>query len=171
MSNNYSLTIKLEEGTKKKVAEDVGGAGGINDKNAAPGGEVSQEDNKSTKSIIKKVFGYSAIKSFVTQGLNYNVSTVQLRTGSHEAQQRANFTYSMALQGLGVVETIAGGGLVAGTGGAAIGLIAGIYGAQIQWLEKQNTVNMQNHLETYQQNLAAQRATYSGSRYQTVLQE
>lgn len=171
MSNNYSLTIKLEEGTKKKVAEDVGGAGGINDKNAAPGGEVSQEDNKSTKSIIKKVFGYSAIKSFVTQGLNYNVSTVQLRTGSHEAQQRANFTYSMAQQGLGIVEGIVGGAIAGGGTGAAIGAVISVAHTAISWNQKQDTINMQRNLEFTSQNYAAQRATYSGSRYQTVLQE
>lgn len=168
-NGNYTLTIKLVTDDKQQTAKEVGGAGGIN--SDTTGGEVSQEQDKTASTLLKKVVGYGTIKSFANQAITHYVSTVQLRTGSNEAQQRANFTYSLAQQGLGIAETIAAGAFAGGGIGAAIGAVMSVAHTAISWQQKQNVLDMQRNLEFTSQNYGAQRATYSGSRYQTVLQE
>lgn len=169
----YELIIKNE--SSQRVASQVGGAGGINTENqnqesVSVGGETTSE-NTGAQKLLKQVFGYKAVKSFATQALGHRVSTVQLRTGSHEAQQRANFSYQIGQQALGIAETIAIGAATGGLAGAAVGLVLGLVHTAIDWNNKADTLRLQNQLEQNAQLAAAQRATYSGSRYQTVLDE
>lgn len=170
MSRTYELIIRNE--TQDAVAQEVGGAGGIQ----TPDGSAESAGGEKTKKtpaqkLLKQVFGYKSIKSFATQALGHRVSTVQLRTGSMEAQQRANFSYQIGQQVLGIAETIAVGAATGGLAGAAVGLVLGLVHTAIDWNNKADTLRLQNQLEQNAQLAAAQRATYSGSRYQTVLDE
>ena len=167
----YELIIKNE--STKRVAAKVGGAGGINPENEdkeSVGGETT-ESGANPAVLLKRLFGYHAVKSVASQVVGHRVSTVQLRTGSHEAQERANFTYSIAQQGLGLVEGFIGGMAVGGPIGATIGVMSSLIHTAISWNQKADTLRLQRNLEENQQFMAAQRATYSGSRYQTVLDE
>lgn len=166
----YELIIKNE--SAQRVAEQVGGAGGINteNENESVGGETTQNETNAGK-LLKQVFGYKAIKSVATQVVGHRVSTVQLRTGSHEAQQRANFSYQIGQQAFGIAESLAVGAAVGGFAGAAVGAVMSLVHTAISWNQKADTLRLQNQLEQNTQLAAAQRATYSGSRYQTVLDE
>lgn len=168
----YELII--ESKATKRVASKVGGAGGIfeqwAEKEARLGSETT-ERGVSASAALQNLFGYHAVKSVASQVVGHRVSTVQLRTGSHEAQERANFTYSIAQQGLGLVEGFIGGMAVGGPIGATIGVMSSLIHTAISWNQKADTLRLQRNLEENQQFMAAQRATYSGSRYQTVLDE
>ena len=168
----YELIIRNET-EEENVAKEVGGAGGINTpQNGAGnggGGETSDEGANAEK-LLKKVIGYQRIKSVATNAIGYQVSTVQLRTGSTEAQQRASFAYSVGMQAFNIGESIAVGAMTGGWIGAAIGAVLSVADTAMSYAYKQNTINIQKQLENTTQDITAQRATFSGSRYQNVTQ-
>ena len=157
--NAYSLTITNETQSLK-----------LN--NTAAGGERSSNSvDKKADKLLKTMFGYKSVKSNVDTLIAHRVSTVSLRTGSTEAQQRANFIYSVASQGFNIAESIVGGFMIGNAAGAAVGALMSISHTLLSYSLKQDTLNIQNTLERTQQNFSAQRATFSGSRYQRVLDE
>ena len=165
----YELIIKNE--TEQEVAQEVGGAGGIQKPTGegnSSGGETSK-DGVNAKKIFNQVFGYQRVKSVATNAIGYQVSTVQLRTGSTEAQQRASFAYSVGMQAFNIVESIGVGAMTGGWIGAAIGAVLSVVDTAVSYAYKQNTLNIQNQLENTTQDITAQRATFSGSRYQNVM--
>lgn len=167
----YELILRNE--TERKVAKDVGGAGGIqtaDGANESTGGEVSSSDASAEK-ILKQVFGYKAVKRVVSTAISYQVSTVQLRTGSSEAQQRAQMAYSIGSQVFNIGESVVMGAVVGNLPGAIVGAILGITNTIWQYEMQQNTLNLQHTLEQNAQDLSAQRATISGSRYQNATME
>lgn len=168
------ITAKGFGGTKN-TAEEVGGAGGIqNQTGETAGGNEGEKKRKKddqssdAKKALAKLFGYSAIKSYASKAIGYEVSLVQLQTGSHEAHQRANFGYAIAQEAVGFVETIVAGASVGGVWGAVAGAAVAAINTTITWTQKANTLSIQQGLETTQQAFASQRVTVSGSRYQNA---
>ena len=164
----YELIIK-NEARKKQTEKDVGGAGGIQTQAQKAGGETDEQDVEAKK-LLGKVVGYQRIKSVSTNAIGYAVSTVKLRTGSTEAQQRASFAYSVGMQALNIGEDVAVGAMRGGLIGAAIGALLSITDTALSYVYKQNTLNIQNQLENTTQDITSQRATVSGSRYQNATQ-
>ena len=174
MSRVYELIIRNE--TSEDVAEEVGGAGGIQTNDGAgssPGGERTKQprsEGMDASQALKKLFGYSQIKQVATQVVGFQVSTVQLRTGSHEAQQRATFGYNMAQKAVSLGESVAAGAMVGGPAGAAVALVMSLLNTVIGVSQKIEKLRIEQNLEDTSHNLSAQRATVSGSRYQNVTQ-
>lgn len=169
MSRVYELIIKNE--TDSAAAKQVGGAGGIQTNDGAgdsSGGEKSKPT--SAEKALKQLFGYKAVKSVASQVISFQVSTVQLRTGSSEAQQKANFWYNVAQRGLSVGESLIGGALVGGLPGAIIGLAVGAAHTAIDIGQRIERMDMEKRVEDVSRDISAQRATVSGSRYQNVTQ-
>lgn len=164
----YELIIK-NEAQKKKTEKDVGGAGGIQNQDQKAGGETDEQSVDAEK-LLGKVFGYQRMKSVATNAIGYSVSTVKLRTGSTEAQQRASFAYSVGMQAFNIGESVAVGAMAGGLIGAAIGAVLSVADTAISYAYKQNTLNIQNQLENTTQDITSQRATVSGSRYQNATQ-
>ena len=171
---NYRIEIVATGFGSKNTAEEVGGAGGIQNQtgDTAGGNEGDKKkptvDDASAQKALKKLFGYAAMKSYASKAIGYEVSLVQLNTGSHEAQQRANFTYSIAQQGVGFIETVVAGASVGGVWGAVAGAAVSAINTAVTWTQKANTIAIQQGLETTQQSFASQRVTFSGSRYQNA---
>lgn len=164
--NHYTLTLENE--TQEGIAQEVGGAGGIqNTGSPSPaGGEQSDGISPSAKKAIRGVLSvYRPIKSTANQVISYEVSQVELRTGSREQHQRANFAYSVGTQLWNSAETIATGALLGGLPGAIVGLALSAVSTVVSISQAQNTINTQRNLEDVSRNLSAQRATVSGSRY------
>ena len=175
------ITAKGFGGTKN-TAEEVGGAGGIQNQTGgtAGGSEGSVTDvNKlrsstppkeknNAKQALKQLFGFAVLKNFGQRLYGHEVSMVQLRTGSHEAQQRANLGYSVAQEIVGMAEGAVLGAQVGGVWGAIAGVAISAINTTITWTQKANTLSTQQGLETTQQTFASQRVTFSGSRYQNA---
>lgn len=178
MSNTYTLIIKNTG--KKAVAQDVGGVGGISGNAASAeqsAGGATSESGVDAGKILSKVFGYKQVKAVASSAVAYRISTVQLRTGSSEAQQRAQFAYSIGQQSLGILEgayigalkgSIVGGGLMGAVVGAMFGTTSAVMSTFIEYNMYAKTLDLEYQIEKNSQNLSAQRATVSGSRYQNA---
>lgn len=185
MSREYVLTIKNE--TNDQVAAEVGGAGGVNatQKSGGNGGgktamTADQAIGKVGKSVAS-LFSVNMLVSLGMQEVSFQVSQVYLRTGSREAQQRASYTYSIAsraFSSLRNIGTAAAHGAAVGCGyGAAAGAAIAILGEAMNWMSygieiqhNQSRIDTENRLETITRDMGTQRATVSGSRYQTATQ-
>lgn len=153
------------------VIENKGGTGKANSPIANDQNESDSDKGKGllSKSAAKAyVAGYAAytkVKSFASQIYSHEVSMVQLRTGSNEEQERANFTRDMLSKGLNMLEAGAMTALVTGNVlGFAIG--AGITVAQtlISYGQNQDRINTQRTLENQSIQLNYIRAGARGSR-------
>lgn len=171
MANEKVYVIKITNETGgRKVAEKAGGAGGIQNKtnNENKGGETSEK--ATAQKALSAVFAYKNIKSVVTTVADYRVSTVQLRTGSSLAQQKASYWYNTAQKGLSFVESVAKGAAVGGAPGAIIGAALSLVTSGVELAKRAETLRIQNELEETRQDISAQRATVSGSRTQVAAQ-
>ena len=162
MEREYTLTIKAENLTadnKSPIASDgMSGAGSTESK-----GLLTKEG---AAAFAVGFAAYKTVKSFATQVINYKVSTVSLRTGSNELQQRADFINEVAQKGLGILETTTAGALVGGLPGALVGLAIGSLHTAVGFIQNQDKINLQYELEqeTIQRNII--RAGARGSRYE-----
>lgn len=165
--NHYVVT--LENKTQEGIAEEIGGAGGIQTAGSAgtsAGGEKSGGLSSGAKKALRGVLSvYRPIKSTVNQVASYEVSQVELRTGSREQHQKASFAYSIGSQLWNTAETVALGAAFGGLAGAAVGLTLSALSTVISIGQAQNTINTQRRLEDVSRNLSAQRVTVSGGRY------
>ena len=158
---NYTITIKTD-----KLS------GGGNDAIAGSSTESEKESAKSSGLLTKegaKAFGkglvaYRAVKSFATQVINHEVSMVQLRTGSNELQQRANFQNQLIQQGVGIIEGAVAGALVGGLPGFIIGTATSLLNTMVSYGQAQNRLDTQNALEGASISLNKIRAGVNGSR-------
>ena len=159
---NYTITLKNKTSS-----------GGGNSPIA--GSSKAKSDTEEREGILSKegakAFGsamvaYHQVKSFATQIINHEVSKVELRTGSREMQQRANFINSTVQQGIGILESMATGALVGGLPGAIIGTALGTAHTLISYAQRQDTINTQRTLENRSIAMNFIRAGANGSRSQ-----
>lgn len=136
-----------------------------NDK--SKGKKPKAEEEKSGKISAESVAGYMAFKRVVAaplkRAINYQISTVALRTGSMERQQRIQFVTDTAGQ---VASTVESGILAfAATGGnpagALLGALIDVVGKVMTAYQKINTLNLNQRYE--QISIGLQNARYGGS--------
>lgn len=118
----YEIWIRARNDEGEKKSPIAGGKGKVK--------KVETPEEKSLKARKAGVRAYVAIKRniapFISASLDYSISTISLRTGRVERQQRTEFWYGIAKQGAGIVENIAIGALVGGAAGAITGAIASV---------------------------------------------
>lgn len=155
---NYTITIKADHLEKEST-----GIAGSNKKSDTEQrkGLLSKEG---AKTFAKGMAAYQTVKSFVTQIVNHEVSMVQLRTGSNELQERANFINQTAQKGLGLLESIGAGILVGGPIGAVVGATLGLAHTAIGYSQAQNRINTERTLENVGLGMNYVRAGANGSR-------
>lgn len=165
--NEYVLTIRNE--TQGGIAAEIGGAGGIQTSAGSgdsSGGESSGGLSEGGKQALKKVLSvYRPVKTVANQIVSYQVSQVQVTTGSREAQQRANMLYSIGSSVVNTAENVALGAAFGNLPGAVIALALSAVSQVIGIVQKREAVQNQKRLEDITRDLSAQRATVSGSRY------
>lgn len=157
-NRNYTITIKadsLSSGNKSPIAGDNKGT----DKEKS--GLLSKEG---AKAFGKAMVAYSTVKSFATQVINHEVSMVQLRTGSNELQQRANFANQMIQKGVGILEGGVAGALVGGLPGFIVGTGLSLLHTMISYGQKQQELDTQRTVENQSIQMNYVRAGASGSR-------
>ena len=154
---NYSITIKYKAPSSESPI-----AGDNKESDTEKGkGLLSKQG---AKTFATAMVAYGKVKSFATQIINHEVSMVELRTGSREMQDRANFTNEMIQKGVGILESVGTGALVGGLPGALVGLTLSAMHTAIAYQQKQETINLQRTIEnvSLQQNFI--RAGAKGSR-------
>ena len=171
MPNDRVYRIIISNNTDDaKVASKAGGAGGIQNQTQNNGNGGEEKKKASAKSAFKKVMVYQGLKSVANNQISYQVSKVQLVTGSSDAQAKANLWYNMAQKGVSFAESVVMGTLLGGGVGAAIGAVVGVVNMAIDAQQSYNDYNLGKKLEKTQRDLSTQRETVSGSRYQGATQ-
>lgn len=158
---NYTITIKTDN---------LLGSG--NDAIAGSSVEPDKEGAKSSgaiskagaKAVGKALVAYRTVKNFATQVINHEVSMVQLRTGSNELQERANFQNQLIQQGVGIIEGAVAGLAVGGLPGFIIGTATSLLNTMVSYGQAQNRLDTQNALEGASISLNKIRAGVNGSR-------
>ena len=167
---DYSAEIVIKDETQSQESSPIANPNGGSDstKNTSPGGKT--DPYAKGKAIVK---GYVAVKRivapFVSQAINYGISTVAIRTGQHEEQQRWQFAYDMGSKALGLAESITVGAMVGGLAGAIGGAVMSIATTVTGYALTQQKINLAESNENISLGFMNARAggsiaTTSGSR-------
>lgn len=160
MNRDYQITVKK--------------TGGVGKANSPIANDQNESDSDKGKGLLSKdaakafmggMVAYRTVKSFANQIISHNVSMVQLRTGSNEQQERANFTRDMVSKGVSVLETGLMAGLVTGNVvGFVAGVAIGVTSQLVSYAQNQDRINTQRTLENQSIQLNYIRAGARGSR-------
>ena len=160
MNREYQIVIK-----------NTGGAGKANSPIANDQNESDSDKGKgllsksAAKTFLKGMVAYRTVKSFASQINTHVVTTVQLRTGSNEQQERANFMRDMFTKGLSLLEAGTMTALVTGNVlGFGIGAVMTVAHTAISYAQNQDRINTQRTLENQSIQLNYIRAGARGSR-------
>lgn len=160
-TGNYSITIEV--------------GGNIENDSPISGDKGNKSDTEKGKGLLSKqgaktfakgLVAYHTLKSYTDQIVSHHVSTVELRTGSRELQERANFMLDITQKSIGIAESVLSGAMVGGIGGAAVGLLIGFAHTAISYQQKQQTLDLQETLENQTLRMNYIRAGAGGSRRQ-----
>ena len=107
---------------------------------------------------------YRTGKALVRSQIGHEISTISLRTGQTELQQRYEFANQIAESVFDVGESIAIGASVGSGWGAVIGAVIGIGSKLVGLAHKQDTYNLNTQLEQETIRRNNTRAGVAGSR-------
>lgn len=142
-------------------------AGNIKDKKNEP--IANQEDNNSDsvkKSLVGAIAVYKKAKTFVDAQISHRISTISLRTGQVEAQQRTEFAYGVAQKSLGFVESVAFGAITGNIPGAIIGGVMSLMSMLQSYINKAEKLTLEKQEESIRLSLRNRRTgvTNNGNR-------
>ena len=157
--NEYVIRIKLP---KKDNNSPVS--------NAAP--DVLQDESgeeksnwadnaESAKSAVHKIVSRATAMAVADKLISYDISTVSLRTGAKEYEQKLQFGYSLIQQ---TAVPLAVGAATGGLAGAAIGIAFSFVMQGIGWVQNAQTIRYNQELENISISMANTRAGVTGSR-------
>ena len=110
---DYEIVIKDDTVTKKSPIAQKTQSESVQDT-----GRAKAKENVAEYFAFKRI-----VSPFVRMGIEYGNSTVSIRTGRTEKQQRMQFAYSVGSKAFGIVENIAIGAAVGGLWGAVAGAV------------------------------------------------
>lgn len=137
---------------------------------SSSGGTGSGDGALTVKDAVraaKTVVAYTGIKQIANSVISYEVSTVNLRTGAAEYQQKVQFAYNEGAQALSSVGSILMGGIMGGPVGAGIaaaGVGLSYLMKFIGWGQNAQRLETEQNLESISLNFASIRAGVSGRR-------
>ena len=134
----YEIIIKNETGqAESPIANDQ------NDNTS----DSEKDTEKKAKKVITGAMLYRTGKALVRSQIGHEISTISLRTGQTELQQRYEFANRIAESVFDVGESIAVGASVGKGWGAVIGAVIGIGSKLVGLVHKQDTYNLNQQLE------------------------
>ena len=131
------------------------------------GGDTSEQKGymaksaESAKSAVKQIVSYGTAIAVADKLISYDISTVSLRTGATEYEQKLQFGYSMAKQ------TLLPAAIGLATGGLPGAIIGGLFSFAMQgitWAQNSQTIQYNKQLESISLRMANTRAGVTGSR-------
>ncbi len=168
MAEIVRLILPAEgEAKKTPVAQSAPGDGSGSSSSSGSGtgdGALSASD---VVGAAKKVVAYTGIKQIANSVISYEISTVNLRTGAAEYQQRLQFAYNEGSKALSSVGAIAMGAVVGGPAGAAVaaaGVALSYIMKFIGWGQNAARLQTEQNLENISLGFASVRAGITGRR-------
>lgn len=134
----YEIIIKNETGQAESPI--------ANDQNENTS-DSEKDTEKKAKKVITGAMLYRTGKALVRSQIGHEISTISLRTGQTELQQRYEFANRIAESVFDVGESIAVGAAVGSGWGAVIGAVIGIGSKLVGLVHKQDTYNLNQQLE------------------------
>ena len=129
-------------------------------------GQKKEKKQLSPAQILvgKGIVAYNMVKPWVNQVMSHELSLVELRTGSREAQQKRQFAYDVGSKVVGLGMSIASGFAVGNVPGAVIAGVLNVGHQLVSLQQREETINLQRSIEsqTLQRNYV--RAGAGGSR-------
>lgn len=123
-----------------------------------------KDSEKKAKKVISGAMLYRTGKALVRSQIGHEISTISLRTGQTELQQRYEFANQIAESVFDVGESIAIGASVGQGWGAVIGAVIGIGSKLVSLAHKEDTYNLNRQLEQETLRRNNLRAGVTGSR-------
>ncbi len=166
--NTYKIIIKngnAGSGKKSPVANNNDSAKGKDNTNTETGGS-----HAAAKEAVGTYFAFKRVVSpIVTQAVEYGISTVSIRTGRREEQQRQQFVYDTARRIYGLGESVAIGAAVGGLPGALVSVALTLANSALSIAYAQKRINLAENLDNVTLGMLNVRAggavaTTSGSR-------
>lgn len=148
MASDREYTIIIEN----KGGSDDGGASSVfaGNNTASSDNATAANANKkkaNLKTDISAMFAYRTVKSFAVQQINHEVSLVELKTGSKDAQDHANFYNQVIQSGVSILETTAIGATTGSLPGALIGFAVSATQKVVSIINQNDTINTQRDIE------------------------
>ena len=126
--------------------------------------DSEKDTEKKAKKVISGAMLYRTGKALVRSQIGHEISTISLRTGQTELQQRYEFANQIAESVFDVGESIAIGASIGRGWGAVIGAVIGIGSKLVGLTHKQDTYNLNTQLEQETLRRNNTRAGVAGSR-------
>lgn len=120
------------------------------------------------KRLVKRIVSYKTAEHFVDRAVSYGISTITLRTGAREYEERLNFVYSEGKHLVDSGAAIVTGAKVGGPMGAAVaavGVALSYINKAIGWAQNANRLRIQQAREDISIRMASVRAGSLGRRY------
>lgn len=143
----YEIIIRHDTANGGNAKSPIAGNGAqATDTTAQQGGTpaISAGRVAAAKSIF---FANSYIMPFVDKMVTQKISTVALRTGAQELEDRMSFAYQVGKQAFGFVESVAVGALVGNLPGAIIGGAMSLALTAVEYSNRQQKIDLQHSVE------------------------
>lgn len=139
-TNEYHLYIHVDE-KEKETESPVSNSSAENKSN-----NKVFDDRLMTKA--RAIAAYKTSTSYAKQLIFYERSTIELRTGASEFQQKMLFRYEIGSTAFGIIDKIWQGAILGGGVGAAIGAAVGVLNTAISYSQAQNVIDLNRTLES-----------------------
>lgn len=160
--NSYEIIIRDESSGGKKSP--------IANNNDTAEQKEAKEAKAARREAVGNYFAFKRVVApIVSQSIEYGISTVAMRTGRREQQQRQQFAYDLTRRVYGMGESIAVGAAVGGLAGAVTSAILSLANSALSIAYAQKRINLAESLENNTLGMLNVRAggaiaTSSGSR-------
>lgn len=165
----YEIVIRNETNSGKKSP--IAGSGTAPSDTTNTGGSGADSSISPVRTAAAKglVAVNTYIKPFVDQMVTQHVTTIALRTGAQEQEDRMSFALGVAQKVYSFGTSVATGALVGGLPGALIGGVMSLATMAIDYSNKQERINLQRSVENVGLRYMNSRAggsvaSFSGSR-------
>ena len=153
MANEYVITLINDTGTSEQKA--------------VASNKSNDGTQKSESKLPKQLGGlamYGYAKNIINKGIQSGISTVSLRTGHEELQQKQQLAYSIANRSIDIATSIVLGAKAGGSWGALAGAVIGIGMQAVDIAIKSNEINIARQQENMSQFLNQIRIGAGGGR-------
>lgn len=110
---------------------------------------------------IKGLVSYGTVSSIAGNLVSYEISKVTLQTGASEHEQKLNAYYGIGRKIVNIGAAYAIGGPIAGTAA----LVGTVVNTAVSYVQRQNTLNLQQEVENMSISLQNRRAGTRGRRW------
>lgn len=159
--NEYIIRIKADgsSGSGKSPVTDPSGSTATDEGS----GEKSYwaKSAESAKTAAQKIVSVGTAAAVADKLISYEISSVSLRTGATEYEQKLSYAYSTIKS---TALPLVMGAVTGGLPGALIGGLFSLAMQGISWAQNAQTINYNKQLENISMGMASMRAGVTGSR-------